>query len=86
MARHYKPQPEAYLTTAAMLGLRPAQCMMVAAHNGDLAAASGVGLRTAFVPRPNEHGPGRGADEPDTAQPFDVVVGDFVELAERLEC
>ena len=32
-------------------------CMMVAAHNGDLGHASEVGLRTAFVPRPNEHGP-----------------------------
>src|SRR5215468_11251974 len=51
VARHYKPQPEAYRTTAALLGLTPAQCLMVAAHNGDLGAAAAQGFRTAFVPR-----------------------------------
>ena len=40
VARHYKPQREAYLTTADLLGLPPEQCLMVAAHNGDLAKAS----------------------------------------------
>ena len=86
VARAYKPTPEAYLRSAEALGLQPEQCLMVAAHPGDLKAAARCGLRTAYVPRPLEHGPGRGADEPDTAQPFDVVVGDFVELAERLGC
>src|SRR5215471_10367403 len=38
VARHYKPQPDAYLRTAELLGLSPKQCMMVAAHNGDLVA------------------------------------------------
>src|SRR2546426_7596121 len=52
VARHYKPQPAAYLTTAALLGLEPKQCLMVAAHNGDLAAAGKLGFRTAFVRRP----------------------------------
>jgi len=32
LARHYKPDPEAYLTAAALLGLAPSQVMMVAAH------------------------------------------------------
>jgi len=86
VARAYKPTPEAYLRSAEALGLQPEQCLMVAAHPGDLKAAARCGLRTAYVPRPLEHGPGRGPDEPDTAQPFDVVAGDFVELAERLEC
>ena len=31
--------------------------MLVAAHNGDLAAAAAAGLRTAFVARPTEYGP-----------------------------
>jgi 2-haloacid dehalogenase len=85
VARHYKPQPEAYLTTAAMLGLRPEQCMMVAAHNGDLAAAAALGLRTAFVARPTEHGPGQTTDlEP--ARAWDVVADSFVDLAARLGC
>jgi len=84
-ARHYKPQPEAYLITADMLGLRPEQCMMVAAHNGDLAAAAGCGLRTAFVPRPAEHGPGRAADVTPKRQ-WDVIAADFVDLASKLGC
>jgi 2-haloacid dehalogenase len=84
-ARHYKPEPEAYRVTADWLGLRPEQCMMVAAHNGDLAAAAACGLRTAFVARPTEHGPGQRTDlAPD--RDFDVVAGDFVDLAARLGC
>jgi 2-haloacid dehalogenase len=85
VARHYKPQPEAYLTTASLLGLRPEQCLMVAAHNGDLAAAAAVGLRTAFVARPTEHGPGQQSDlKP--ARDWDVVADSFVDLAARLGC
>ena len=83
VARHYKPAPEAYLTTAAMLGLRPEQCMMVAAHNNDLVAASRCGFRTAFVARPNEHGPG-GKAEVRAEHEFDVVARDFVDLAVKL--
>jgi 2-haloacid dehalogenase len=85
VARHYKPQPEAYLTTAALLGLAPAQCMMVAAHNGDLAAAAGLGFRTAFVARPTEHGPGQTTDLA-PARAWDVVADSFVDLAARLGC
>ena len=84
-ARHYKPQPEAYLITADMLGLRPGQCMMVAAHNGDLAAAAGCGLRTAFVPRPTEHGPGQATDVAPKRE-WDVIATDFVDLATKLGC
>ena len=84
-ARHYKPDPETYLSTAEYLGLRPEQCLMVAAHNGDLGAASKVGLRTAFVPRPAEHGPGQTRDlAPERA--WDVVATDFVDLARQLGC
>jgi len=85
VARTYKPQPQAYLTTAALLGLRPDQCMLVAAHNGDLAAARGVGFHTAFVARPTEYGPGQKTDLV-AEQTWDVVARDFVDLAERLGC
>jgi len=85
VARAYKPQPRAYLTTAAMLSLKPSQCLMVAAHNGDLGHASALGFRTAFVPRPTEHGPGQTTDlEPE--RPWDVVASDFVDLAAKLGC
>ncbi len=56
---------------------------MVAAHKGDLHAAMAVGLRTAFVPRPDEFGPGREVDaEADPA--FDVAASDFLDLAAKL--
>jgi len=85
VARHYKPQPEAYLTTVDMLGLRPEQCLMVAAHPGDLVAAARCGLRTAFVARPDEYGPDR-KDSPPAANTVDVMAKDFVDLASRLGC
>jgi len=85
-ARAYKPTPEAYLRSAEALGLRPEQCLMVAAHPADLASAARCGLRTAYVPRPLEYGPGRPGSRPEPGQPFDVVAGDFVELAEKLGC
>ena len=83
LARAYKPDPKTYLTGVDLLGLRPAQVMMVAAHQSDLRAAQGVGLKTAFVPRPLERGTGRAPDlTPDPS--FDVVASDFVDLASKL--
>jgi 2-haloacid dehalogenase len=49
----------------------------------DLRSARENGLRTAYVPRPLEFGPGKKADSPNSR--FDVVAGDFVELAEKLD-
>ena len=79
--QHYKPDPEVYLGAARLLGLQPAQVMMVAAHPSDLRAAAACGLRTAYVPRPLEHGPG-GWMEASTAGEFDVVASDFIALAD----
>ena len=81
--QHYKPDPEVYLGAARMLGLQPAQVMMVAAHPSDLRAAAACGLRTAYVPRPLEHGPG-GWMEPSTDGEFDVVADGFMALATQL--
>jgi 2-haloacid dehalogenase len=85
VARAYKPQPEAYLRAAALLDLPPASCMMVAAHNDDLVAAAACGFRTAFVARPNEHGPAQQRDLR-AEHAFDVAAENFVDLAERLGC
>ena len=83
VSQAYKPQPRVYLHAAEVLGLQPAACMMVAAHNGDLRAARGVGFATAFVPRPSEHGPDQTTDlAPE--EDWDVVAPDFVALADRL--
>jgi 2-haloacid dehalogenase len=56
--------------------------MMVAAHSSDLAAAARAGLRTAFVARPDEHGPGKG--ERAAQVPVDVSAVSLVDLADRL--
>ncbi len=85
LARHYKPDPEAYRTAAELLGLPPEQVMMVAAHPGDLKASAAVGFKTAFVSRPTERGPGR---EPVVveASEVDVAAVDFHDLADWLGC
>ncbi len=83
VARHYKPDPESYLTAVALLGLAPEQVMMTAAHQGDLLAAQKVGLRAGFVPRPMEHGPDVTPD-PTPDPSFDVVATDFTDLARQM--
>jgi len=78
LARTYKPAPEAYLTAARLLGLEPAEVMLVAAHPLDLAGARHAGLRSAFVDRPLEYGPG----SPPRADPdADLSARDLLELA-----
>lgn len=84
-AQAYKPQREAYTRTAEILALRPDQVVLVAAHNGDLAAARQAGLKTAFVLRPAEHGPGQSTDTRAEAD-WEVVANSFEELADRLGC
>jgi 2-haloacid dehalogenase len=81
--RHYKPDPETYLGVCAFLGLRPEQVMLGAAHNYDLAAARELGLRTAFIPRPLEHGEGQTSDL-HADQQWDIVATNFVDLADQL--
>lgn len=81
LAHAYKPAPEAYLTAARLLGVPPAELMLVAAHPWDLEGARQAGLRTAIVHRPLEHGAGS-ADREDPAA--DASVGDLHELAARL--
>lgn len=83
VARAYKPQPEAYDSAARMLGLKPAECLMVAAHPADLDAAAARGFRTAYVHRPREYGPEREPKRPGAGR-FDFQAESFTELAERL--
>jgi 2-haloacid dehalogenase len=82
IARDYKPKPIVYLAAADALDCRPGQTMMVAAHSSDLAAAAAAGLRTAFIARPDEHGPGKGESE--ATVPVDVSAQGLIDLAERL--
>jgi 2-haloacid dehalogenase len=84
-ARRYKPHPDVYRTAISLLGLRADEVMLVAAHNYDLAAARALGLRTAFVPRPLEYGPGQTTDLVAEGK-WDVVVDSVEELAAALGC
>ena len=82
---HYKTDPEPYLGACRLLAAPPEQVMLCAAHNHDLAAARRLGLRTAFIARPEEYGPGQARDlAPD--QDWDVVADNAEALAERLGC
>lgn len=83
VAQDYKPKPEVYLASCAALRLPPEEVLMVAAHNADLAAARDAGLRTAFVPRPTEHGLGQTVDLA-AEGPVDLEVPDFLALAKAL--
>ncbi len=83
VANAYKPDPDAYKRAAALLDLDPGACLMVAAHNGDLVAAAATGMKTAFVPRPDEYGPQQKTDFK-AEHDFDVVADDFEDLARQL--
>ncbi len=80
---HYKPDPEAYKGAADLLGLPIEQVMMTAAHKDDLKAAREVGMKTAFVPRPDERGP-KGNVDTSNEDWIDVYATDFNDLATKL--
>ena len=83
LARHYKPDPEVYLSAADFLDLKVGEVMMVAAHLGDLRAAKKLGLKTAFVPRPLEFGPG-GKPDVQADATVDLQAKDFNDLAGQM--
>ena len=81
LARDYKPKPAVYLAAVDAFNLQPHQCMMCAAHSGDLKAAADNGLRTAFIARPEEH-PGVSETAPNVA--VDIAVRSTEELSVKL--
>ncbi len=84
LAGRYKPDREVYLTAARLLGRPPEKVMMVAAHPGDLRAAAGAGMKTAYVSRPLERGPEGRVSGPGADDRFDVTAGDFLDLADQM--
>ena len=83
LAKHYKPDREAYLTAVSLLELKPEEVMMCAAHSGDLMSARGFGLRTGFIHRADEYGPARRGDVANPGD-FDVVSANIEDLASKL--
>jgi 2-haloacid dehalogenase len=70
IAGDYKPKARVYLAAAEAFDLTPGECLMVAAHSDDLAAAAAAGLRTAHIGRPDEKGKGRGEAAPSVGTDF----------------
>ncbi len=62
ITRAYKRDPRAYQAAIAALGMEPGEVMLCAAHNDDLAAAAGQGMRTAYINRPYEYGADQSKD------------------------
>lgn len=81
----YKPDPATYLGVARTFGVPPAQVMLVAAHQDDLAAARACGLQTGYIERPLEFGQGQGKDvSADAANSLHAK--DLLDLATQLGC
>jgi 2-haloacid dehalogenase len=79
----YKPMPAIYDGVVEALQLAPSQVMMVACHVWDLDAARARGLRTAFVARPAEYGPGKDGKAP-AEDAYDIMADSFIDLAGKL--
>lgn len=82
----YKPDPATYSGAAALLGCGSDEVMLVASHPSDLDGAAKCGLRTCYVSRPLEYGPGRIVEELPAAGRFDLMVDDLEALAGLMGC
>ena len=71
------------LVTVKACAINFPDVLMVAAHLGDLRAAKGVGLKTAFVARPREYGRDGTPDLKADAS-VDLSAKDFNDLAAQL--
>ena len=81
---HYKPSLQAYLKGMRLLGLKPEESMMVAAHEGDLAAARNAGMYTAYVSVPEEDSLSEAFGQSSESN-FDIRAKDFEALCELLQ-
>jgi len=71
-----KPAPEVYDFAVRRLGITPGSVWMVAAHGWDIAGATRVGLRGAFVARPGQ--------SPDPFAPPEIIADDLLTLAHTI--
>lgn len=82
--KKFKPDPSIYVDVVKFLDAKPEEVMMVAAHPFDLDGAVEAGCATAYITRPEEFGPNSGYVEPEGKHKNDVVLADFLELADYL--
>jgi len=83
-AQNYKPEPITYQVSMDWLGLQARSCLMVAAHNSDLAVAKSLGMQTAFIARPTEYGE-RQTKDFQAEQSWDYVCDSMLDLADQLQ-
>ena len=81
----FKPDPAVYLGAIELTGFQPHEVMMVAAHNGDLAAARSHGMQTAYINRPYEYGPDQTRDF-QADEDWDVIADTLIGVAEKMGC
>lgn len=83
LVHSYKPSADVYRAASTYLGFSPGEIMMVAAHKFDLKAAKAAGLKTAYIPRPLETGPGTKVDRsPETF--IDIIAEDLIDLSKKI--
>ncbi|MDO4279912.1 MAG: haloacid dehalogenase type II [Lachnoclostridium edouardi] len=80
--KKFKPNPEVYRDEVKLLGVKPEEVTMVAAHPFDLDGAKQAGCTTIFVPRPLEYGLKAEYNEPNGKEKVDYILNDFIELAQ----
>jgi len=82
---HYKTDPEAYQRAVQLLGHRPDEVMMVAAHTPDLMGAKNAGMKTAYIHVEEDWRDVFPTPEPvHSLDEFDVSAFSWGELVEKL--
>ena len=81
---HFKPDPEIYLGAIELFGGDAGRVMLVAAHNDDLGPARSHGMKTAFVARPLEYGPGQSTNL-EAEDDWDIVADSIKGVADAMD-
>jgi 2-haloacid dehalogenase len=81
----YKKDAKVYLGAIDLIGIKPSEILMVAAHNDDLKAARSHGMRTAFINRAYEYGVDQTKDF-DAEEKWDLIADGIEDLATALGC
>ncbi|RYG73089.1 haloacid dehalogenase type II [Lentibacillus lipolyticus] len=82
--KSYKPDPAVYQMAYQFLGLEPDEVVMAAAHPSDLQAAAALGMKTAYICRPLEHGGHNITAAAASEENCDYNARDIVDLANQL--
>lgn len=83
VSRAYKPMPQVYLRACELLDVAPDRAMLIAAHDYDLQAARGCGLKTAYVARQSTHDLSK-ADRATQVAGWDYTANSLIELVHVL--